>query len=512
MRACHVSCGVCVVTFLALAAGGGGTGGPPTEYYFGFPHRPLGQAQLSGPFDLGHDHLVISNIGSSGDDGVEMITGGTGRFATEMILTPTSAPAGAHMKSTTRMVDAAGAPQGSCSVRLERRAVGDWIIEPDYSPLGSSTYSVRVFAAGVFVGGQSGLANATHDLTTPADDTTRGCVCTDDGIWTWDGPNGPIVITDDGGDGPTVLTGDRVEIRPDTPLTAGLRMGTVEVTAAGITQFSVTHEAIGLDGIFNIASGEAHADHVCHDCLVISNIGSSGDDGVESELPDIVGGFRYGLSGATVPAGASLELRARGARGTLQDVPLGRASLVGNTAGLLEASADVSDVGGTLVQWSAYLGGVLQTSGTAASGAVAGTIIDETGPPIVVGAGVRPVSQPCWTFQFRGHRCWIRLGPGGPMTPLDELRLLAVDAPPDVQSLSSVALLATNSPPIQVDSATQFCFADLNGNGARDFADILQIISKWGPCAACNEDLDGDFEVGFAEILTVIGLWGPCPS
>ncbi|MCP3905831.1 MAG: hypothetical protein GY715_19580 [Planctomycetes bacterium] len=55
------------------------------------------------------------------------------------------------------------------------------------------------------------------------------------------------------------------------------------------------------------------------------------------------------------------------------------------------------------------------------------------------------------------------------------------------------------------------CAADLNDNGAVDFADILEIIAAWGPCTACAEDLDASGDVGFGDILQVIAAWGPCP-
>ncbi|MHC5113661.1 MAG: hypothetical protein ACYTGP_04445 [Planctomycetota bacterium] len=55
------------------------------------------------------------------------------------------------------------------------------------------------------------------------------------------------------------------------------------------------------------------------------------------------------------------------------------------------------------------------------------------------------------------------------------------------------------------------CPADLNGNGAVDFADILEIIAAWGPCAGCAEDLDASGDVGFGDILVVIANWGLCP-
>jgi hypothetical protein len=54
------------------------------------------------------------------------------------------------------------------------------------------------------------------------------------------------------------------------------------------------------------------------------------------------------------------------------------------------------------------------------------------------------------------------------------------------------------------------CPADLDGSGDVGFADLLALLSAWGPCAGCDEDLDGDDQVGFADLLIVLSSWGPC--
>ncbi len=59
------------------------------------------------------------------------------------------------------------------------------------------------------------------------------------------------------------------------------------------------------------------------------------------------------------------------------------------------------------------------------------------------------------------------------------------------------------------------CPGDIDGNGSVEFADLLDVLTAWGPCpppsVACPEDLDGDEMVGFADLLVVITNWGPCP-
>lgn len=53
------------------------------------------------------------------------------------------------------------------------------------------------------------------------------------------------------------------------------------------------------------------------------------------------------------------------------------------------------------------------------------------------------------------------------------------------------------------------CRADLDGNGAVDFADVLAILSAWDN-AGGPEDLDESGFVDFGDLLIVLASWGPC--
>jgi hypothetical protein len=55
------------------------------------------------------------------------------------------------------------------------------------------------------------------------------------------------------------------------------------------------------------------------------------------------------------------------------------------------------------------------------------------------------------------------------------------------------------------------CPWDLSGDSIIGFADLLAVLSAWGPCPGCPEDLSGDGAVGFADLLKVLSEWGPCP-
>jgi len=56
------------------------------------------------------------------------------------------------------------------------------------------------------------------------------------------------------------------------------------------------------------------------------------------------------------------------------------------------------------------------------------------------------------------------------------------------------------------------CPEDLDGSSEVGFADLLQLLAGWGPCArgGCAADLDGSGDIGFADLLQLLAAWGPC--
>jgi len=55
------------------------------------------------------------------------------------------------------------------------------------------------------------------------------------------------------------------------------------------------------------------------------------------------------------------------------------------------------------------------------------------------------------------------------------------------------------------------CVGDLDGNGAVEITDFLDLLAAWGPCVGCPQDLDGDDTVGLTDFLALLAAWGPCP-
>jgi hypothetical protein len=58
------------------------------------------------------------------------------------------------------------------------------------------------------------------------------------------------------------------------------------------------------------------------------------------------------------------------------------------------------------------------------------------------------------------------------------------------------------------------CPADLDGSGDVGFADLIAILSAWGPCPGvpgdCPEDIDGSGDVGLTDLIQLLAAWGPC--
>lgn len=50
--------------------------------------------------------------------------------------------------------------------------------------------------------------------------------------------------------------------------------------------------------------------------------------------------------------------------------------------------------------------------------------------------------------------------------------------------------------------------ADIDQDCRVDFADLLIVLSQWGPCNGCPGDVNDDGFVDFADLLGVLGDWG----
>jgi hypothetical protein len=54
------------------------------------------------------------------------------------------------------------------------------------------------------------------------------------------------------------------------------------------------------------------------------------------------------------------------------------------------------------------------------------------------------------------------------------------------------------------------CPADIDGNGAVNVSDLLNLIAVWGDCDACPQDINGSGSVDVSDLLELIASWGDC--
>jgi hypothetical protein len=62
-----------------------------------------------------------------------------------------------------------------------------------------------------------------------------------------------------------------------------------------------------------------------------------------------------------------------------------------------------------------------------------------------------------------------------------------------------------------VEVAIRSCPAvpgDVNGDGAVTVADLITVITSWGPCPGCPADLSGDGQVDVSDLIAVLLAWG----
>ena len=55
------------------------------------------------------------------------------------------------------------------------------------------------------------------------------------------------------------------------------------------------------------------------------------------------------------------------------------------------------------------------------------------------------------------------------------------------------------------------CIWDVNGDGAVDHSDQIQVLANLGPCEGCPEDVNGNGVVDFGDVVDIATHFGTCP-
>lgn len=497
--------------FLSLCLAGGAAGQSVT--HFGFEHTPLGQAQL----DVAPSgNLVVSNIGSSGQDGVHVDLLGSDYF--------------------TVMFDANGTQRGDFIDLRTTGSVGGslqpvWGLEVE--DLGNS-FGVTMSPGPIAVQGARVLAwnDGVLVADTPVDDPAPGIIiievpptgCDVDPVWPMGplpGPFPPIfetwalfdlevpdTIVIPSGFSAVSVVADRVAIavRHDVPV--GPLAG-IDLVAQNMTDLELCAETLGWKHHDHTALGES-VFGISNGFLQVANIGSSGLDGVCIELdplmsPTTDNGLEVPLQPLPIGPGSSVELQARGE--VLGSTLLVGRSEIKNQGGGAEVFADFTSIGGQQVCVMGLLDGQEVLNTIVPGGAVGQfqepVVLSACGklppdfepfPPIgpIIITGPQP---PCYLWRFENDAdLEIYNGfdaMGSAIVKVDELRLLAVDVPP-VEGLERFDILGANLGSLTLADEVILhgnAWDDLGGADAGTNGD--PVLGAWGPLTPGSLNLVG---------------------
>jgi len=130
-------------------------------------------------------------------------------------------------------------------------------------------------------------------------------------------------------------------------------------------------------------------------------------------------------------------------------------------------------------------------------------------------ASADPDSQVLVIFQYSGAPSAFQITVTGDSLDLNEW--FALEAGTHTLTITATTTTAglngtSDSSDCAYDLRLTSCGADVNGDGAVDFADLLEVIGAWGPCPGgplpCRADTDGDGDVALSDLLNVLASWG----
>jgi len=91
---------------------------------------------------------------------------------------------------------------------------------------------------------------------------------------------------------------------------------------------------------------------------------------------------------------------------------------------------------------------------------------------------------------------------GNPRFALDEDGKRSGCGEPIIVGMGAYELIGPSVNPVRL--------GDINGDGVIGFSDLVDVLSRWGPCesACCISDFDMSGDTGFADLLLILSTWG----
>jgi len=204
--------------------------------YGGLSHTSLGNATVA----VQGNQLSISNLGSSGQDGVSIALPGTltGLEMHWQDPDPLGAlPVGAYLKQQVVGPASDGTSGVLGALQVTKAGTSNYVVSADFSPVGASTYTVQAYRQGVMVAqasGQKGAAMAVASGCSWSGDITYTCC-----PWS-------VTVSLDWGSGGTSLlvagakvTCDQLYIIPENVAWQGAPTA-MQITASQVPALSMT--------------------------------------------------------------------------------------------------------------------------------------------------------------------------------------------------------------------------------------------------------------------------------
>lgn len=495
----------------------------------GLPALPIGAAQLA----VGQDtvSILVSNIGSSGEDGIAIDLGESqgwiGQFQDG--IDPSALANGIVLEST--LVGSINGLDEQAIVTGTVEDIGNQLqVSVDFSNIASG-YTIEVYNDGNLAGtfaGTNGPAYIVDSLAAGSVPCYPTC-----GPYVAKCCGNLVAATNIQIVGGPVVVGDRIEITSNDAFPTEINYAsTMQILGAGIDSFTLVSSGLQFEG--SSVSGVSNAGIGGTDSslgVVVYDLGSSGQDGVTIADDDDLVAESYSVAfanGSPLPLvndDQSVTLDATGVLNGNADSDLGTASIDSNGASA-DVSADFSALGSPNVRVEIYNNGTFVDSTVIGGGGVVGTIDwVKGGDPNcgLDGCGkLRDQSgTPCYFFDTTGEFDFTSAALLGGVTG-DEIRLLAHDANGVVEDIDELMIRGTN-----IDSFTiadviatgpSGCLGvcgDSNCDGVITVSDIAFFVtavaqgeSAWNasfpggtaPCDFCVNDTNGDSLVTVSDI------------
>jgi hypothetical protein len=338
--------------------------------YQGLTNSSLGNATLA----VSGSQLVVSNLGSSGQDGVSIALPGNLSAWEAHWQDPDPSgtlPVGAYVQQQVMGPGSAGSSGVLGTVAVTKAGTGNYVVSADFSAVGASTYTVQAYRQGVLVAqatGQTGSALAVAANFSWSNDSEVSCC-----PWS-------VTVSVDWGSGGTSLsvagakvTCDQLYIIPENASWSGAPTA-MQITASQVPGLTITSENASLvyQGLTNSSLGNATL-AVSGSQLVVSNLGSSGQDGVAIALPGNLSGLEAHWQNpdpsGTLPVGAYLKQQVVGPGRDGTSGVLGMVAVTKAGTSNYVVSADFSPVGVSTYTVQAYRQGVLVAQASGQPGA-----------------------------------------------------------------------------------------------------------------------------------------------